>query len=154
MLYAELVGFRLIVLANRLSCDNAFSQTLCVGCAPPGKKAGWRSDAARSCGGGKNWSRWLWHVGGPKGARPMINSFIIVQHLPSISGSLPEPSWGPPRHWRRLAGAQRVFFSLRLDCLAVHMPDAIAEQGARQFRSLQHTAMSLSRMTKDSRSVQ
>lgn len=83
----------------------------------------------------------------------MINLFIIVQHLPIISGSLPEPSWGPPRPWRHLAGAKHVFFSLRLDWLAVHMPYAIAEQGAREFKGVQYTVMLLSRVTKDSRSV-
>ncbi|RCW80144.1 hypothetical protein C7476_115109 [Phyllobacterium bourgognense] len=83
----------------------------------------------------------------------MIGSFIIVQHLPSISGSLPEPSWGPPRPRRHLAGAKRVFFSLRLDCLAVHTPYAITQQGARQFEGIQHTALLLSRVTNDCRSI-
>lgn len=83
----------------------------------------------------------------------MINLFIIVQRLPIISASLPEPSWGPPRPRRHLAGAKRVFFSLRLDCLAVHAPYAITEQGARQFEGVQHTAMLLSRVTNDCRSI-
>jgi hypothetical protein len=83
----------------------------------------------------------------------MINLFIIVEHLPVISGSLPESSWGPTKPWRHLAGAKRVFSSLRLDCLAVHTPYASAEQGARQFKGVQHTAMLLSRVTKDSGSV-
>lgn len=83
-----------------------------------------------------------------------MSPFIIVQHLPIPSGSLPESSCGPPRPWLRLAGAQPGFSSLRPNFLAVHTPDAITEQESGKFKGVQHRAMHLSRVTTDSWSVQ